>query len=178
MRKLTIGLPIFLFFLGCYAPNPDVSTQFGHENYSIDNIDQISENILVIPALNKLILDSCSIGFYGGNLFHFCIDDSRVDFFFSPQCVYSYAAYFSHDTIFFDWSFDANCTSDYGVESNFQLKSTPKLDAPFGYITKESDTTLNIEYFYKEWVEKFNSNQMNQDVLFPNAVSVKQRNIN
>jgi hypothetical protein len=153
---------------------------------SIDNTNCCKKNTIkniVIPHCNelkldsiaKLLTDSCTIGFYGGGVFHLCFNRDMVEFYFNPQCMYSYKTRLIGNQLFFYWSYDMDCTFDRGLRNTFGLKVTPQKGLPFAYFTLKNDTTLHVTYLYKEWVKRINETTSNGDTLFPQLFYIKQR---
>lgn len=131
------------------------------------------KGMVKINNLRALSNDSCSIGFYGGGLFHLCFKRNAVNFFFNPQCMYSYSTQERNDTLYFKWSYVSDCNQDMGLKKTFDVKKVPIENRPFGYFTLLNDTSLKVTYYYKEWVKKIN--ESSNDVMFPEIISVKNK---
>ena len=92
------------------------------------------------------------------------IGDSSLAFEYHGQCVYFYPVRKISNTEFeMIWARDMDCKFDNGTKETFGLKKIPQLGQPFAKFTLKNKT-LFVEYYYKEWVEKYT--EQVQDKVF------------
>lgn len=126
-----------------------------------------------INSLSSIYHDSCTIGFKGGTLFHVCFDNKKVDFFFSPQCLFSFDLKLMSDTLFVKWGTENNnCTYDTGIRNSYGIKNKPLNGEIFATITMLNDSSLSIHYYNQKWIDRFNKE--NNDTLFPKLLYIKR----
>ncbi len=91
---------------------------------------------------------------------------NKVYFHFSHTCLYWFPSKIIDNEIIFYWALNEDCTFDRGLERRYPNIKNPKIGEPFGKIKMLNDTTLMIEYYYKNWVKKMNEDE-SIDTLFP-----------
>ncbi|WP_264551857.1 hypothetical protein [Flavobacterium sp. N2038] len=85
------------------------------------------------------------------------IGDRSLAFEYHGQCVYFYPVRKISDTEFeMIWSREMDCKFDNGTDNTFGLKNVPQIGKPFSKITLKNNT-LHVQYYYKEWVEKYSA---------------------
>ncbi len=110
-----------------------------------------------------------SRGFWGSyDFFQLFFKPNKVYFHFNQPCVYWFPSKIIDNEIIFYWALNPDCTFDRGLERQYPNIKNSKIGEPFGKIKMLSDTTLMIEYYYKDWVKRINKDEYKTiDTLFP-----------
>lgn len=90
-----------------------------------------------------------------------------VLYWFHGQCAYDYFTYQTSDTtIDVQWLYRSDCilNMDFLDKSN-GVKKHPKLGDKFATLTLINDTSIQVNYYFPQWVEKVN--KIAKDSLFP-----------
>jgi len=95
-------------------------------------------------------------------------EKEKMDFGFSISCLYSFPIQFEQDKIIWYWSDEMDCTIETNLDADFGLEKKPILGKPFAELKLISDSTITVNYFYKEWVNSYNSKEWQKfnDTLF------------
>ncbi len=178
MRRPEIITGCFLFLLACQTQSspPDQKRVAANNTQSRTGYAYTQKRKLIgIQNLKQLDEDTCSIHWYGGDLFSLCFEKNRVSYFFSPQCVYSYRTALKRDKLIIYWDAHENCTTDLGLTQTFKNVKSPVAEKAFGEFRLENDTTLRVKYYFQEWVNKLNENISDRGILFPSLLKLKQQ---
>jgi hypothetical protein len=97
--------------------------------------------------------------------------NNEVFFSFNPQCQYSFPIQKKNQKIIFFWENRMNCTFDRGLGVSFPNIKNPKIGEEFGEIQLVRDS-LEVEYFFQDWVNEVNSKNKDVFILFPNKFSL------
>ncbi len=145
------------------------------KNEQILNVnDQNKAASEVTLSIEQLYNDTNSITFTDeGSFWLLYFEPGKVFFDFNPSCGYWFPSYLKNEKIIFNWATNMNCNFDRGLNQSFKGITSPKLGEPFGEILLENDTTLRINYYYKDWVKKVNeAEHLTIDTLFPSKFNI------
>lgn len=103
-------------------------------------------------------------GSWVNDLVTFNIGESSLALLYHGQCVYFYPIRKISDTEFeMIWAREMDCVFDNGTDKQFKLQNFPQIGKPFAKMILK-DNILNVEYYYKEWVEKY-TEEVQSDVF-------------
>jgi hypothetical protein len=144
-------------------------------NGAINNTVNITKHPPLINKISQLNEDTCSIQWYGGGLFSLCFKRNKVSFFFTPQCIYWYKTKLENNKLIFFWAYNADCVFELAINKGYGVKKEPKVNSPFGEFVLVNDTTLQVKYYYPDWVKKVNEMGKEVDTLFPSIFIMKRK---
>ena len=151
---------------------PNVATK---NNDTVINAINTTKDPPLIKEISHLNEDTCSIHWYGGGLFSLCFERNKVNFFFTPQCIYWYKTKLENNKLIFFWDYNADCVFDQGLKRGYGVKKQPVVSSPFGEFVLINDTTLRVKYYYPDWVKEINEHEKDVDTLFPTIFKMKRK---
>jgi len=93
---------------------------------------------------------------------------NKVVYEFSPNCNYWFPSKIVNDEIIFYWALNENCSFDRGLRKTYKEVQNPEFGKPFGKVKIVNDTTIIVNYFYKDWIKRINESEKRDiDTLFP-----------
>ena len=129
-------------------------------------VDSASSNMTDISRIeNESILD---VWTDNGSFYLLSFKPNKVIYDFNPSCGYWFPSEVINNEIVFYWQINENCTFERGLRTKFKDIENPLEGNPFGKIKMINDSTLMINYYYKDWINKINyQEQETIDTLFP-----------
>ena len=144
-----------------------------NENNKNIIIVKTQEQIKIITKnINDVVNDSCYCIWKNG-IVEICFDRKRINYWYHGQCMFWYPVKIIDNKIIMYWAFNEDSVFNRGLKKTFGLKKVPKIGNPFLSLTLINDTTLKANYFYPEWVNKFNINEGKGDTLYPSIFIAK-----
>lgn len=169
--KIAYSMVILICLLSCLT---QTKTKKPDTIAHIDTTLIKTKYLPVIKQISQLNDDTCSIHWYGGGLFLLCFEKNKVNFFFTPKCVYSYKMKLEKDKLIFFWDYNSDCDFDRGLKKSYGVNKKPVVNSPFAEFLLINDTTLQVKYYYPEWVNEINLHEKVIDTLFPTIFKIKQ----
>ncbi len=139
---------LLLFFISCSINSKNAVTN--------------SRNLNV----KYLLKDNRSLLWHGGGIDLLCFNKGRVEFYFTPQCMYSFKTKFENNKLEIIWDYNVDCVSDVKFKINNDDLS-PKNGMIFAEVKLLDSTNLFIDYHYDEWIFNENLKYEYIDTLFP-----------
>jgi hypothetical protein len=128
------------------------------EDYSNYEEDRYSINDVFINK-NEIIWNSNGI--------QLLFEKGKVNVFYNPKCMYSYLAELNGDRIIYYWGLDMDCTFDRKLTKKFLGVKNPERGKIFASIKLIGSKSLEVCYYYPEWVAAMNEYSSDVDSLFP-----------
>lgn len=124
---------------------------------------------------NKVTLDSIYINTnyaYNftdeGSFWLLYFNNGNLVFDFGPNSGHEFLAKKNNNEIVFYFDSKKTCGYDKDFDLQFKGIKSPIIGQPFGKLHLINDTTLIVNYFYKDWIKKINEkNYKFIDTLFP-----------
>lgn len=191
MRKLKFSLVIIVYFFSCcttkskekenvyesFVITDSIAYNFDDiGNDTIGIIDSIPTAIVRNKVKNVYELDTNDMKclWRTKDILWVFFEKGKVYFDFSVSCGYWYKThYVNKQKIVFDWDYNEDCTYDIGMKKTFGVSKVPIKGKPFGEFILMNDTTMKINYYYTEWVEKIN--QHHNSTIFPSELILDPR---
>jgi hypothetical protein len=127
-----------------------------NKNCHFNSIRQLYEDTTVVMWTDE------------GSFWALYIEKGKVFFDFNPSCGYAYPAELKKEKIVFNWAREMNCNFNRGLDAIFEGVRSPQSGHPFGEIVLLNDSTLMVNYYYKDWVKRINETERSTiDTLFP-----------
>lgn len=116
--------------------------------------------IVEIKFINREENKTEKVNIYGqrwyGGIVRLDVGETSLNYWYHGQCIYFYPVKKISNTVFeMIWARDMDCRFDNGTDETFGVKKTPEIGKPFAKYTLKNNI-LYAEYYYKEWVEKYN----------------------
>ena len=85
---------------------------------------------------------------------------------FQSECLYYYFTDQINDTIILYWTYKNDCILNLNFMNNsYDFINSPKCLDIFSIYTLYNDTTIQVKYFFPEWIRKVN--ELAKDSIFP-----------
>jgi hypothetical protein len=136
-----------------------------HLDYSphirFDNIEQIYRDTSSTKWTDK------------GSFDWLYFEPGKIFFDFNPSCGYWFPTILKENKIIFYWARNMNCNFRRGLDTSFKGVKSPKIGDMFGEALLVNDTTIQINYYHKEWVRRINEAEYATiDTLFPSVFRI------
>lgn len=95
---------------------------------------------------------------------------NQIVFEFNPSCSATFPTKISHKKIVFYWEKNFNCNFNRDLSTSFQGIKNPEIHKEFGELYYIDDSTLTVNYYYKDWINAINNLEKSTiDTLFPST---------
>jgi len=167
MKYFKIIVVIFFLISSCNEGIKNDSTKGDTKIVTINKeIDFKSKEVSIKEMINY------ENGYWNSGIIQINFQENRLDYLYHGQCIYFYPLKITPEKATMLWSNEMDCKIDLQLENKFQISKYPEVDKPFAYFSKLNDSTLNVEYKYKEWVNAYHKNI--QTNTFPDTFTFQQ----
>jgi len=169
ISRLVFALLSFVTLVGCEAGDKS-KEKHSAKNGQVVKINSGADSSYVRFASIKQVYEDGNGTKWTdkGSFWWLYFASGKVFFDFNPSCGYWFPAELKSDKIIFYWARNRDCTFDRGLNATFKGVESPESGKAFGEICLINDTTIRINYFYKDWVKRVNEAERESiDTLFP-----------
>jgi hypothetical protein len=162
-----VALGWFCLFLSCKSfPNKNET--------KINNLGKhLTSDTVKAKVFNKLVIcdldttDSPIMSWVGGGVYSLSFEKGKLYYSYNPQCVYWYPIECKNNKMIMYWDYNEDCVFNRGLKKTYGLSKYPRKGTPFASFNLVNDSTLNVEYYYPEWVKKINETEEKENAVFP-----------
>jgi hypothetical protein len=166
---------IILFLVTCFANCKNDSTTIKNnplikKTDSLVKIDKYVQNKNPpLKSIQDIEKDSILTAWTDeGSFWLLRFEPNKVIYEFNPSCDYWFPSKIINNEIIFYWALNPNCNFNRGLKRRYKNIANPEIGKPFGKVKIVNDTTLTVNYYYKDWIKKINEDEYKTiDTLFP-----------
>ncbi len=173
MVRLLLYISTILPFLSCNN-DPKNNTILKERGINVKDTERLELKPIRFNDIEQIYRDTSSTKWTDKGSFDWLyFEPGKIYFDFNPSCGYWFPTILKKDRIIFYWAKNMNCNFHRGLDTTFQGIKSPKIGDMFGEVLLLDDTTIQVNYSFKEWVKRINEAQHRTiDTLFPSIFKV------